>query len=256
MFVQNEPSNPFASWPKEGCTLAEARDLFAKKLWDAIAKVDAEKQVWLRLEAMLPQSDLIARETFRRVTLPLMLRQLETKSEAAHQAFVIAFAKPFLNGDLIAMGRFGGPWEPITTIHTSKWERLGVFSWEKSSLEDVAQPQMQWHDVRIYAAGRRPARLAEPHSDRQMFHVNNMASDPLPPTTIGRTRDPRPRKRPVGDLVAALLKKHGLDKDRKGLSNTEIAHKIRKDMPRHAETADAIEALATAVKRHFERLKA
>ena len=63
------------------------------------------------------------------------------------------------------------------------------------------------------------------------------------------------RRRPVAEGVANALAKHGLGNDHRNLSWKEIAAVIGPDMPRPPQTASEFDALAKAVKRHYESIE-
>jgi hypothetical protein len=77
---------------------------------------------------------------------------------------------------------------------------------------------------------------AEPLADEQKF---------ARPTAI--------KRRPKGDAVAVALKEAGLDRSHGSFSFKEVAGRIASRMPPPCTTASELDALAKAVKRHYER---
>jgi hypothetical protein len=77
------------------------------------------------------------------------------------------------------------------------------------------------------------------------------AMPPLRSSTTARSISNKPR--PKGDAVAAALKTVGLDRSRGSLSLKEVAGQIASLMKPVATTASELDALAKAIKRHYER---
>jgi hypothetical protein len=76
----------------------------------------------------------------------------------------------------------------------------------------------------------------------------------------GALEEPRQRivhakhtKRPMGEAIAAALRKHGLELDRKGKTDTAIAHLVAPEFPDRS-TERGLDSLRQAIGRHYDRL--
>jgi hypothetical protein len=76
----------------------------------------------------------------------------------------------------------------------------------------------------------------------------------------GALEEPRQRivhakhtKRPMGEAIAAALQKYGLELDRKGKTDTAIAHLVAPEFPDRS-TERGLDSLRQAIGRHYDRL--
>jgi len=60
-------------------------------------------------------------------------------------------------------------------------------------------------------------------------------------------------KRPVAEAIAASLRKYGFELDRKGKTDTELAHLVAPEFPDRS-TAQGLDSLRQGIGRHFERV--
>jgi hypothetical protein len=141
-----EAKVPHASWPENGCTLAEARERTADRV-----RWNKWKNHIVRSFTSKIQKHARAHDNSRRVPL---------KPAVAYEEMINAdFVLQMRAMRLIAYGRPRGISVPPQLIMADKWSALRVIEWERSTVGQAARDSAVFHEVRVYPAMLAPCRV-------------------------------------------------------------------------------------------------